>query len=287
MSIYDIISNQNFSFNKEAWAAQKQAQRKEAYEIIDNTCAEMATNGDSFRQYLDMQGRFDRYSVANAILVSAQMPEATQLRDYGKWKENRIYVNKGAEKITILEPGKEYTRKDGTTATSFNAKDVYDISQTSSKVKTTNTKPIPMRELLSALVEASPVKIKTDDKLETAAYYDCSKQTIFVKTGLNEHQLIAGTTKEVAAAIYDDKYKMKREDTDFKSYCVAYMLCSKYNVETKGFSFDKLPPEINELEPKDLRSELNSMRDVLGEINDIIYKSIEKYKPAKSQEQER
>ena len=49
--------------------AQKQAQRKEAYELIDNTCAEMMTSGASFRQYLDVQGRFDRYAVANAILV--------------------------------------------------------------------------------------------------------------------------------------------------------------------------------------------------------------------------
>ena len=56
------------------------SQRKEAYELIDNTCSEMMASGDSFRRYLDVQGRFDRYSVANAILVSAQMPEATQLK---------------------------------------------------------------------------------------------------------------------------------------------------------------------------------------------------------------
>ena len=79
MSIYDVFSGGNRPFDKEEWAAAKQAQRKEAYELIDNTCSEMVASGDSFRQYLDVQGRFDRYSVANAILVSAQMPEATQL----------------------------------------------------------------------------------------------------------------------------------------------------------------------------------------------------------------
>ena len=66
--------------------------RKEAYELIDNTCSEMMASGDSFRQYLDVQGCFDRYSVANAILVSAQMPEATQLKEYSKWKANRVYA---------------------------------------------------------------------------------------------------------------------------------------------------------------------------------------------------
>lgn len=129
MSIYDVFSGGNRPFDKEEWAAAKQAQRKEAYELIDNTCSEMVASGDSFRQYLDVQGRFDRYSVANAILVSAQMPEATQLKEYSKWKANRVYVNKDAQKIIILEPSKEYTREDGTKGVSYNAKVVYDISE--------------------------------------------------------------------------------------------------------------------------------------------------------------
>ena len=61
MSIYDVFGGGNRPFDKVEWAAAKQAQRKEAYELIDNTCAEMAVGGDSFRQYLDVQGRFDRY----------------------------------------------------------------------------------------------------------------------------------------------------------------------------------------------------------------------------------
>ena len=71
MSIYDVFSGGNRPFDKAEWAAQKQAQRQEAYELIDSTCAEMMADGGSFRQYLDVQGRFDRYSVANAVLVSA------------------------------------------------------------------------------------------------------------------------------------------------------------------------------------------------------------------------
>ena len=54
MSIYDVFSGGSRAFNKEEWAAQKQEQRKEAYELIDNTCSEMMANGDSFRQYLDV-----------------------------------------------------------------------------------------------------------------------------------------------------------------------------------------------------------------------------------------
>ena len=166
MSIYDVFSGGNRPFDKEEWAAAKQAQRKEAYELIDNTCSEMVASGDSFRQYLDVQGRFDRYSVANAILVSAQMPEATQLKEYSKWKANRVYVNKDAQKIIILEPSKEYTREDGTKGVSYNAKVVYDISETSAKDRQQEQEPKSMRELVSALIDASPVPCVPVGELE-------------------------------------------------------------------------------------------------------------------------
>ena len=43
MSIYDVFSGGSRAFNKEEWAAQKQEQRKEAYELIDTTCRQMMT----------------------------------------------------------------------------------------------------------------------------------------------------------------------------------------------------------------------------------------------------
>ena len=217
MSIYDVFSGGNRPFDKEEWAAAKQAQRKEAYELIDNTCSEMMASGDSFRQYLNVQGSFDRYSVANAILVSAQMPEATQLKEYSKWKANRVYVNKDAQKIIILEPSKEYTREDGTKGVSYNAKVVYDISETSAKDRQQEQEPKSMRELVSALNDASPVSCVPVGELELPAYYDSSQQTIFVKKGLSEEVLFVSMAKEVSAAVYDFKYNESRDVSDFKN----------------------------------------------------------------------
>ena len=287
MSIYDVFSGGNKPYDKAEWAAQKQAERKEAYELIDNTCSEMAVNGDSFRQYLDMQGRFDRYSVANAVLVSAQMPEATQLKDYGKWKQSRVYVNKDAQKITILEPSKEYLRDDGTKAVSYNAKVVYDISETSAKDRQEAAEPKSMRELVSAMIDASPVPFQPVDDLELPAFYDSEQQTIFIRTGLNEEQLFVSMSKEVAAAVYDFKHNESRNASEFKAYCVAYMVSSRYGVDTRGFNFDRLPKEYAEMETQDFKSELGSMRDVLGEVQSEMYKSMEKNKPARNKEQER
>ena len=247
----------------------------------------MMASGDSFRQYLDVQGRFDRYSVNNAILVSAQMPEAAQLKDKASWKQSRVYVNKDAQKITILEPSKEYTRDDGTKAVSYNAKVVYDISQTSAKDRQEAAEPKSMRELVSAMIDASPVPFQPMENLELPAYYDSGQQTIFIRTGLNEEQLFVSMSKEVAAAVFDFKYNESRDASDFKAYCVAYMVSSRYGVDTRGFNFDRLPKEYAEMETQDFKGELGSMRDVLGEVQSEMYKSMEKNKPARNKEQER
>lgn len=287
MSIYDVFSGGGRAFNKEEWAAAKQVQRREAYELIDNTCAEIAADGGMFQRYLDVQGHFDRYSVNNAILVSAQMPEATQLKDYASWKQSRVYVDKDAKKITILEPGKEYQREDGSMVVGYNAKIVYDVSQTSAKDRQQPQEQKTMRELVSAMIDASPVSFVPVDDLELPAFYDSSQQTIFIRTGLNEEQLFVSMAKEVSAAVFDCKHKESRDSSEFKSFCVAYMVSSRYGVDTKGFRFDNLPKEYEEMDEQGLKGELGKMRDVLGEIQSDMYKSLEKNKPPKSKGQER
>ena len=244
-------------------------------------------DGESFRQYLDVQGRFDRYSVANAVLVSAQMPEATQLKDYNAWKQSRVYVNKDAQKIVILEPSKEYTRDDGTKAVGYNAKVVYDISETSAKDRQQAQEPKTMRELVSAMIDASPVPFVPVADLEIPAYYDSKQQTIFIKTGLTEEQLFVSMAKEVSAAVFDFKHNESRDASDFKSFCVAYMVSTRYGVDTRGFSFDRLPREFSEMDTQIFKGELGSMRDVLGKIQSDMFKSLEKNKPPKNKEQER
>ena len=105
------------SFDKDAWAAKKQQERNQVYGLIDAYVQDRGNLGkltyaNAFQTYLDVQVRFDRYSVSNAVLIAAQMPEATRLADFDTWKDSGVYVKRGAEAITILEPGKEYTRQE-------------------------------------------------------------------------------------------------------------------------------------------------------------------------------
>ena len=44
--------------------------------------------------------------------------------------------------------------------------------------------------------------------------------------------------------VFDFKYNESRDASDFKAYCVAYMVSSRYGVDTRGFNFDRLPKRV-------------------------------------------
>lgn len=136
------------------------------------------------------------------LFVSAQMPEATQLREKAVWKANRVYVNKDAQKVIILEPGKEYTREDGTKAAGYNAKEIYDISQTPASGREQTQEAKSMRELVAALEDASPVPFVPVDDLELPAFYDNSQEATFVRKGLSEQELFVCMAQETGVAIF-------------------------------------------------------------------------------------
>lgn len=78
-------------YSKEDWIKQKNENRALAYEMLE-TASEELNNPDSVMAYLDVQSRFDRYSVSNALLVAYQNPEATRLCDAKTWQKNNPYL---------------------------------------------------------------------------------------------------------------------------------------------------------------------------------------------------
>ena len=112
------------------------------------------------------------------------------------------------------------------------------------------------------------------------AYFDKEQNKIFVRKGLGEAQLFNSMAKEVAAAVYADKYP-DIEDANFKSYCVSYMLAKRHSIDTRGFNFDQLPEKYAGLSPKEFREELGSMKSVLGEIQLEMHRTLEKSDPQK------
>ena len=151
-------------YSKDDWIKQRNENRALAYEMLE-TATEELNNPDTVMSYLDIQSKFDRYSVSNALLVAYQNPEATRLCDSKTWQKNHVFINKGETGIIILEPGKEYTRDDGKTVTPYNAKKVFDISQTNARPRQQKTRTPDARLVIKGMLKTSLVKYEIKNEL--------------------------------------------------------------------------------------------------------------------------
>ena len=277
-------------FDKDAWADRKKAERQSVYELADTTAEAVSADGGKFREYLEVQARFDRYSATNALLVLAQMPQATQIRDYDGWKDAGVSVKRHPKPISILEPGNEYQREDGSVGTYYNVKRVYDISQTTARAKPQPTVSMDDRLLLKALISRPPVPMQMAEELPNnmGAYYDHDQQVIFVRRGMEASDIFRSISKELAhAELAAANGDYNRQDAAFAAYSVSYLLCRKYGIDASSYDFSHLPDNFRESDAQGIRAALTEIRDTTGEISGRMYRVLEQSKPPKSKEQER
>ena len=57
-----------------------------------------------FKHYLDIMSKFWRYSYHSQLLTMSQMPQATRIAGFLKWREMGRWVRKGSRAIRILAP---------------------------------------------------------------------------------------------------------------------------------------------------------------------------------------
>ena len=160
-------NNQTKKFDKSEWVKKKQEERKSAFDLIEKTATEIVNDSAKFKTYLDVQSRMNKYSVGNALLITAQMPNATQLKEFSDWKEAGAFIKKNESSIIVLEPGESYTRNNGTQAIYYNPKKMFDVSQTT---LTQNNKfnDYDDKVKLTALLKDCPVNIKAVDEIENS-----------------------------------------------------------------------------------------------------------------------
>ncbi len=298
MSSYDDLFPQeneqpdppnNQPFDKEVWKQQKQEQREMVYSLIDDTAQTVAKDGTAFQKYLDVQSRFDRYSVANALLILAQKPDATRIADFDTWKEQGTYIRKKESAFFILEPGEEYQRDDGTVGISYNPKKMFDISQTGARKRETPTYPDD-RTRIKALMDHAPVPIRISDTLpeDANALYLPETREIHIRKGMDAGNIFRSLSQELAHAQMDKgDGSYSRSNYVFHAYCVSYMLCKQYGVDTNGYRFDRAPQMLKGMESQEVRNELSVIREAVGEISGRMSRMLTEQRQQKRQEIER
>lgn len=275
-------------FDKDDWAAKKQQQRSEVYALAEQTADEIAASGDSFKGYLDTMSRFDLYSPTNILLIYAQNPDATRIGDYEHWKEAGTPVSKGEKGITILEPGPEYTREDGSTAVSYNTKSVFDIKQTSAAPP----EPFSQRNIKSlcqALVNISPVPVKLVSALSAGgdkaagALYQPDQNRIEIVQGLDGPSIFRCLSQEVALAQIDTAGR-DCQSPEFVAYAASYVMCKKNGIDAQNYDFSKVSDLFIESDSKAVRSEIGAVRDTVSDLAAELSKKLEANKAPKNQE---
>ena len=271
-----------------AFIAESKNNRSRCYEMSEQMTAAVATDGQSFQQYLDVQSRFDRYTANNALLIMAQKAEAQKIGDYGYWRDQGAYVKRQERNspILIMEPGKEYEREDGSTGTYYNAKKVYDISQTTAGGKIQQAE-ITDAQLVRAVVNNPPVAIVAaePDQMpkDKGALFEPEEGCIYVRKGMSAQEIFRSVTPELALAGFADGDKnYDRNEDAFHAYCASYLLCKKYGVDTQGFDFTHAPEFFEGMEPQEVRGELSKVRDAAGDISSRMAKVLE---PGRNQSQ--
>ena len=273
--LYDEFdSNSAQEYDKEEYSAFKRNEKSKIYEIMDKTSEKVITSGDDFKEYLDMQSRFNNYSVGNNLLILAQMPKATYLRDFNNWTDNGIYIKKFEKAIKILEPAGEYMREDGSVGINYNVKKMYDISQVS-----TNKKPRNMKydeKILSKLfLQSSNAVVEIVDKIpntDRVALYNKSENKLYVARGENKPTRIYELSEELAK----QEINVDSSFDKFKIYCVSYMLCKRYNIDVSNYKFDNIPMELQNLTAKEIREKLEPMKNAMQNISTKVDIGVQK-----------
>ncbi|MCD1261352.1 hypothetical protein B5M42_021355 [Paenibacillus athensensis] len=256
-------------FDKDAWAQKKQELRQWTYDTVDAATTAIAQSGQQFQQYLDVQSRFDRYSVSNALLILTQRPDATRIADFEAWKEQGVYIRRKETGFYILEPGEEYQREDGTKGISYNPKKMFDIAQTTASQKREQPLPLDDRTRIKALMERSPVPIAMSDTLppDVQALYQPDTHSIVIRRGMDAGDIFRSLAQELAHAELergDNGYS--RSAYAFHAYCASYMLSKQLGVQTSSFRFQRAPEKLKDKEPQQIRAELATMKEAAHEI---------------------
>lgn len=276
-----------------AFIAESKNNRSRCYEMSEHMTAAVATDGQTFKQYLDVQSRFDRYTANNALLIMAQNPDAQKIGDYGYWRDQGAYVKRQERNnpILIMEPGKEYEREDGSTGTYYNAKKVYDISQTNARDRIQQAQPeITDTQLVRAVVNNPPVAIVAaePDQMpeDKGALFEPEESCIYVRKGMSAQEIFRSVTPELALAGFADGDKnYDRNEDAFHAYCASYLLCKKYGVDTQGFDFTHAPEFFEGMEPQEVRGELAKARDAANNISSRMAKVLEQNRSQSQRQQ--
>ena len=281
---------------------------KEITERLEQGVNDIFTS-EMYANYLRTMSQFHSYSFNNTLLIHLQKPEASLVAGYQTWqKKFHRQVRRGEKGIQIIAPAPIRTREeiekvdpatmepvlkpDGTpemeeveyTIPRFRVTTVFDVSQTEGE-------PLPELEtpellgsvenyeiFMQAIRDISPVPIRFDE-IESGAkgYYSSVDKEIVIQESMSESQTMKTGIHEVTHAKLHDRDIIEEMDEkkdqmtrEVEAESVAYTVCQYFGLDTSDYSFPYIAGWSSDRDMKELRSSMDTIRKVAGEMIEQI-----------------
>ena len=271
---------------KKSFAERMAEKKNQCYAMIDDACLNSVASVDNLRQFLNVQSRFDKYSLNNALLIFEQKPEAVKVKEFDAWKKDDISIKKGAKSIMILEPS-PYKGTDGKMHRGYNAKNVFDISDVEAPEDALpQPKSYEQKQLVAALVHEAPVPVrKAEHSLgENDAIYDAKNKVVYFKAGLEFDTIFPAIAKALAhAEMAKDVENYRIGEHEFAARCSAYVISQRYGADTRTVDVYGIPKNFETMEAEDVKKVLS---DVHRNVKSITARMIESLEQTQTKEQQ-
>jgi len=237
---------------------------------------------ETFRQFLDVQARFHKYSWHNSMLIAMQRPDATQVAGYRTWQKLGRQVCNGERGIMIFAPcpwKREKETETGETETEqgiyFRAVHVFDVAQTDGPdLPTVDVPTVDARadDLLADLIRVVDSRgIAVDFRPVSGGPFGASKHgSIDVDNSHPTGQQAKTLAHELAheALHWEDKGPFTRSLAELEAESVAYVVCLHFGLNTEVRSSRYIA--LWDGDSKALRASLeriaNTARDIIDDV---------------------
>ncbi|HXN74415.1 MAG TPA: ArdC family protein [Candidatus Acidoferrales bacterium] len=207
---------------------------------------------ETLTQYLAAIGRFHCYSLRNVMLIASQKPTATHVAGFHTWHKLGRFVKKGEKGILILAPiirakhenAAPTETDESSTAVSFRAAYVFDVSQTDGQelptIGSVNGNPREYRERLAEFVAEQSIALDYSDEIAPARGTSAGGK-ITLLPGQSPAEEFATLTHELAHEMMhrDERRNITSKRTrETEAEAVAFVVCHAIGLETGSASQD-------------------------------------------------
>lgn len=268
-------------FDTDKWREEKQKEKNDTYEKLDDETQNIVSDVNEFKKYLNVQSQFlNQFNVANSLLITSQMPQATLLRDAETWFSNNARLNSKPKSVVLLEQNGTYVNEEGDISNSYSTKKYYDISQVKTREKPNkikyNNKFLYQAILNGFANDNSNVQFKIVEnvnrlpEIDQIAKYDERENKFYIALGssIPQNEDIKCIVEEMVKYKFSEQGKVD----NFKVQCATYMICKRYDIIAD--TPNDIPFTMKNCELQTIRQELKSTLETSKELNSEIAKEI-------------